>query len=161
MARSQRPPQPPVLNLDELPVKAQLSQHTNRSQKALDTSVVNLDEFPATPQIQTDVGLTLQSSHGASQISTDQPEAEYVLVDRTECTKCGRSFATDRIEKHVQACTAGNRKRKKFNSTQHRVQGTEAAQYQPPRGKRTPNPTAKPVSKWRQQHEEFQKILKA
>ena len=42
-----------------------------------------------------------------------------------ECSNCGRSFAADRIQAHQNACKH-QKKRKVFDSTKMRVQGTEA-----------------------------------
>ncbi|XP_055385104.1 homeobox protein 2 [Condylostylus longicornis] len=46
------------------------------------------------------------------------------------CKICGRHFNSDRVEKHEEICLkASNKKRKIFDSTKHRVKGTEAEVY--------------------------------
>lgn len=45
------------------------------------------------------------------------------------CSICNRSFASDRIEHHEEACRKANKKRRVFDSTKQRLQGTEAASF--------------------------------
>lgn len=45
------------------------------------------------------------------------------------CSICNRSFASDRIEQHQDACRKANKERRVFDSTKQRLQGTEAATY--------------------------------
>ena len=66
------------------------------------------------------------------------------------CPKCGRKFAADRLQVHVNTC-GREKKRKVFDSTKHRVQGTEAEQFL---RKKKPEPKVKP-NNWRTKHEEF------
>ena len=50
--------------------------------------------------------------------------------DLSQCKNCGRNFAEDRIEKHETICTkTTQKKRKPFDMTKKRVQGTDAAPY--------------------------------
>lgn len=52
------------------------------------------------------------------------------------CTICGRNFAEDRISKHVEICRkTKSKKRKVFDVTKHRVQGTDAEKYVLRKGK--------------------------
>ncbi len=75
-------------------------------------------------------------------------------VDLEECTKCSRRFAVDRIDKHVSACTV-NKKRKVFDSTKMRVEGTDIAQFVgKKRGPSKPEPKVRP-NNWKNKHEEF------
>lgn len=47
-----------------------------------------------------------------------------------ECKVCGRYFAPDRIQKHEQICKkTSTKKRKVFDPTKMRMQGTEAEPY--------------------------------
>ena len=57
--------------------------------------------------------------------------------DLTECSNCGRNFAEDRIEKHEDICLkTSKKKRKTFDMTKKRVQGTDAESFVLPKGKR-------------------------
>ena len=59
--------------------------------------------------------------------------------DLTSCKNCGRNFADDRIEKHQEICiNTSKKKRKAFDMTKKRVQGTEAETFvlKPKRGGR-------------------------
>ncbi|GAB0096370.1 Zinc finger C2HC domain-containing protein [Sergentomyia squamirostris] len=103
----------------------------------------------------------------------------------TECKICGRYFAEERIEKHIVICAkVSSKKRKIFDSTKHRVQGTEAEKYvlrkgvrgtrtvaaapvavvvrQPPASSTAPNGAASgKKSNWRRKHEEFIETIRA
>lgn len=53
-----------------------------------------------------------------------------VRDDLAECRYCGRRFATDRVGTHEDICgKTGKKKRKIFDATKHRVQGTELESY--------------------------------
>ena len=57
--------------------------------------------------------------------------------DLVECTNCGRNFAEDRIERHQDICLkTSKKKRKTFDMTKKRVQGTDAETFVLPKGKR-------------------------
>lgn len=45
------------------------------------------------------------------------------------CSICNRTFASDRIQQHEDACKRSHKQRKVFDSTKQRVQGTEAAAF--------------------------------
>ena len=48
-----------------------------------------------------------------------------------QCKSCSRNFAEERIQTHVGICKkTKSKKRKPFDATKARVEGTEAAQYQ-------------------------------
>ena len=48
-----------------------------------------------------------------------------------QCKSCSRNFAEERIQTHVSICKkTKSKKRKPFDATKARVEGTEAAQYQ-------------------------------
>jgi len=53
------------------------------------------------------------------------------------CSVCNRSFASDRIQQHEEACKKANKTRRVFDSTKQRLQGTEAATYFRKGGKNT------------------------
>lgn len=83
------------------------------------------------------------------------PNEDGPRLDLQECPNCGRNFAADRIDKHVNVC-GGEKKRKVFDSTKMRVQGTEAASFvlNKKRGAPKPEPKVKP-NNWRTKHQEF------
>lgn len=55
-----------------------------------------------------------------------------------ECKHCGRRFASDRLQKHESICgKTAQKKRKVFDATKHRVQGTEMEQYAVKKGGKT------------------------
>ena len=57
--------------------------------------------------------------------------------DLVACSNCGRNFAEDRIEKHEDICLkTSKKKRKTFDMTKKRVQGTDAESFVLPKGKR-------------------------
>lgn len=76
------------------------------------------------------------------------------------CANCGRFFNEDRVDKHETICKK-QKKRKVFDTTKHRTQGTEAEVYVKKSLKATPKKqmvSAAPATKksnWRQKHEEF------
>lgn len=51
-------------------------------------------------------------------------------LDLRSCPTCGRNFAADRLQKHMKICKKNsNKKRKVFDSSKHRTEGTEMSQY--------------------------------
>lgn len=68
------------------------------------------------------------------------------------CPECGRKFASDRLQVHV-ATHNKEKKRKVFDSTKHRVQGTEAESFVLSK-KKKPETKVRP-NNWKQKHEEF------
>uniref|UniRef100_A0A182MPQ5 C2HC/C3H-type domain-containing protein n=1 Tax=Anopheles culicifacies TaxID=139723 RepID=A0A182MPQ5_9DIPT len=100
----------------------------------------------------------------------------------TRCDICSRNFATDRIDKHRQICQkTKTKKRKVFDITKHRVQGTDAESFVL-RGKKSTSTGAATVSRkqssqlstssvgggagskpsnWRKKHEEFIATIRA
>lgn len=76
------------------------------------------------------------------------------------CGNCGRFFNEDRVEKHESICKK-QKKRKVFDGTKHRTQGTEAEVYVKRALKATPKKQAAAAvpaekkSNWRKKHEEF------
>jgi hypothetical protein len=97
------------------------------------------------------------SPAGLGTSSFNDPEA-YVASsgngNLVPCSKCGRTFAGDRVGRHEKICN-NTKQRKVFNSTQHRTQGTEAASFNRTGRTKAAMP-AKPKSNWRQKHGETQ-----
>ncbi|ODN02537.1 Zinc finger C2HC domain-containing protein 1C [Orchesella cincta] len=82
-----------------------------------------------------------------------------------ECKVCGRYFAPDRIQKHESICKkTTTKKRKVFDPTKMRMQGTEAEPYirvvSAKASKPAPAATAKKVD-WRKKHEDFIATIRA
>ena len=76
-------------------------------------------------------------------------------VPLRECPNCGRNFAADRLQKLVAVCAKSDKKRKVFDSTKMRVQGTEAAAFVPSKKKAASVPVKPPKNNWKTKHEEF------
>ena len=62
------------------------------------------------------------------------------------CSICNRRFASDRIQHHEEACKKAHAKRRVFDSTKQRLQGTEAAAYFRKGGKGRTEPAKPAVS---------------
>ncbi|XP_055322298.1 uncharacterized protein LOC129578157 isoform X2 [Sitodiplosis mosellana] len=93
------------------------------------------------------------STASASKAAVTGPPPEGMVA----CGICGRNFYEDRIEKHETICKkTSTKKRKVFDVTKHRVQGTEAEAYvkKAQKTKKKPEAPAK-KSNWRRKHEEF------
>ena len=63
-----------------------------------------------------------------AQLNSD-PDAEFVQLDLTPCVKCGRKFVPAKLQKHQNVCQAAAKKRKVYNMSKMRTQGTEQAQF--------------------------------
>ncbi|XP_058173202.1 zinc finger C2HC domain-containing protein 1C [Anopheles ziemanni] len=124
------------------------------------------------------------SANGGSMLSATSLANEPVPDGLTRCEICSRNFADDRIEKHRIICQkTKSKKRKVFDATKHRVQGTDAEKYVL-RGKKTsvtaqarkPSTQLAPAvasagqvaagggnkqSNWRKKHEEFIATIRA
>lgn len=121
------------------------------------------------------------ASSVASAASHRSFQDEPVPDGLTRCTICGRNFAEDRIEKHREICQkTKNKKRKVYDTTKHRVLGTDAEKYVLQKKKvgaaaskksiSGPSVTAaaakagadsKRKSDWRRKHEEFIQAIRA
>ena len=83
------------------------------------------------------------------------------------CGHCGRSFAPDRIGRHMEICQRTSKKRVVFDSASQRAKGQEIFTRAPAGGgggggggggaRRGP----KKPSKWRREHREFQNVLRS
>lgn len=94
-----------------------------------------------------------------------QPNDNYNMdqgtnYDTVPCPNCGRGFASNRIQKHHTVCVKNQQQRRKvFDSTKQRVQGTEASKFFRP-GK-SQKAVLQPKSNWRQQHQDFINAIRA
>ncbi|KFB36463.1 AGAP004068-PA-like protein [Anopheles sinensis] len=124
------------------------------------------------------------SPNGGSMLEATSLANEPVPDGLTRCEICSRNFADDRIEKHRTICQkTKSKKRKVFDVTKQRVQGTDAEKYVL-RGKKTsvtaqarkPSTQLAPAaasagqgaagggskqSNWRKKHEEFIAAIRA
>ncbi|XP_018320866.1 zinc finger C2HC domain-containing protein 1C isoform X4 [Agrilus planipennis] len=91
-----------------------------------------------------------------------QPPSAVVRDDLEQCKYCGRRFVVDRLQLHEEICArAGKKQRKTYDSTKHRVQGTELEQFV---RKKKPGKGANkilPEANWRKRHEEFIATIRA
>ncbi|XP_066139148.1 uncharacterized protein [Euwallacea fornicatus] len=129
-------------------------------------------------------GAPSRAPHTNTRPSTKQiAKSSVTRDDLTDCKFCGRRFATDRLKVHEDICgKTGKKKRKAFDATKHRVQGTELESYVMKGGKKGASskknmdmaPTSKNINKisskpsasskagnWRKTHEEFISAIRA
>ncbi|XP_043081859.1 zinc finger C2HC domain-containing protein 1A isoform X2 [Puntigrus tetrazona] len=86
----------------------------------------------------------------------DSPPASEDLIP---CKICGRSFFTKVLKKHVPICQkTAAKKRKVFDSSRQRAEGTDISTVKPIKPK--PDPPKK-QSNWRRKHEEFIATIRA
>ncbi|KAK2162639.1 hypothetical protein LSH36_95g08022 [Paralvinella palmiformis] len=74
------------------------------------------------------------------------------------CDICGRNFNPDALQRHVPICSKNNAKRRKtFDSSKQRIEGTEIKQFHKNSKTRQPQvqPQAAKKGDWRRKHEEF------
>ncbi|XP_069682814.1 serine-rich adhesin for platelets-like isoform X2 [Periplaneta americana] len=73
------------------------------------------------------------------------------------CTICNRTFKPESLEKHIKICEKNaTKKRKTFDSSKQRIQGTELAEFLPVIPKNVEkSPAKKSQSSWKQKHLEF------
>ena len=97
---------------------------------------------------------SFNSSHkNSSALYNQPPEKAADQGGLIPCHYCGRSFVTERLEKHQSICCKTTRKQRKvFDSRKMRTQGTEAAKYIRPGTRKAPDP---PKTNWRQKHSEY------
>ncbi|PSN31843.1 hypothetical protein C0J52_13063, partial [Blattella germanica] len=78
------------------------------------------------------------------------------------CTICNRTFKPESLEKHAKVCEKNAaKKRKTFDSSKQRIQGTELAEYLPVVPKKVEkSPVKKPQSQWKEKHLEFVRAIR-
>ncbi|XP_053544980.1 zinc finger C2HC domain-containing protein 1C [Bombina bombina] len=81
-------------------------------------------------------------------------------VKLVPCGICGRRFAQQRLEKHMEACRKlQNSKRKVFDSSLARAKGTDLEQFLQTKGRAPPPATQVQKRTWRQKHESFMRTI--
>ncbi|XP_070503613.1 zinc finger C2HC domain-containing protein 1C isoform X2 [Chironomus tepperi] len=106
------------------------------------------------------------SAKSSQQNSFDEVDDTPVPEGLIRCSICKRNFAEDRIEKHQVICQKmKTKKRKIYDSSKKRVQGTEAETYnKKPISRVAVKSATTPSSKssnWRAKHEDFVKTIRA
>lgn len=136
------------------------------------------------PSPASSAGSVRRVGSGAAAPNTLALANEPVPDGLTRCDICSRNFATERIDKHRQICQkTKTKKRKVFDITKHRVQGTDAESYvlkgkkssvahgvasvarkqssQPSTGAAAAAAAGSKQSNWRKKHEEFIATIRA
>ncbi|KRT83329.1 hypothetical protein AMK59_3082, partial [Oryctes borbonicus] len=93
------------------------------------------------------------------------PPSAAVKDDLATCKFCNRRFAPDRLQIHEDICARTvKKKRKMYDATKHRVQGTELEPFarKTMRGQtKTSKPGSGKKGSWRQTHNEFISTIRA
>ncbi|KAJ9594619.1 hypothetical protein L9F63_027399, partial [Diploptera punctata] len=88
-----------------------------------------------------------------------EPEDEVPSI-LLPCTICNRTFKPETLEKHGKICEKNaTKKRKTFDSSKQRIQGTELAEFLPVIPKKE-KIVKKPQSLWKQKHLEFVRAIR-
>lgn len=61
--------------------------------------------------------------------NADKEEGAFEKVKLVPCSKCGRKFAADRVQRHMNSCDNLTKKRKILDPTKIRTTGTDMEQY--------------------------------
>ncbi|KAL7022005.1 hypothetical protein ACKWTF_012102 [Chironomus riparius] len=106
------------------------------------------------------------SAKSSQQNSFDEVDDTPVPEGLIRCPICKRNFAEDRIEKHEVICQKmKTKKRKTYDSSKKRVQGTEAETYNKKPltrvGVKSATTSTNKNSNWRVKHEDFIKTIRA
>ncbi|KAG2457726.1 zinc finger C2HC domain-containing protein 1C-like [Polypterus senegalus] len=118
-----------------------------RSAMSSNQDIGDMDDYISTGS-QKEFGSPKNTQHSFQDALQD---ADSQLV---ACHLCKRKFAVERLEKHSQVCMkTQNSKRKTFDSSKHRAQGTDLEQFN--KNRRTISTPPKPKNNWRQKHESF------
>ncbi|XP_063780013.1 zinc finger C2HC domain-containing protein 1A isoform X2 [Pseudophryne corroboree] len=89
----------------------------------------------------------------------EELEENLPLDDLRPCKICGRTFILATLKKHIPICQkAAVKKRKTFDSSRQRAEGTEISLVKPIKPK--PEPPKK-QSNWRRKHEDFINTIRA
>lgn len=82
-----------------------------------------------TPQAMNKVP-TAKAPSAARPSAKQTPKSAVTRDDLESCKYCNRRFVGDRLQVHENICSkTGKKKRKTYDATKHRVQGTELEQY--------------------------------
>jgi hypothetical protein len=77
------------------------------------------------------------------------------------CSLCGRKFNEKALAKHSKVCAKATAKRKVFNATQARVEGTEAAKFVKKGAKKEEKKPAAKKADWKQQSNALREAMEA
>ncbi|XP_043254218.1 uncharacterized protein LOC122398440 [Colletes gigas] len=78
------------------------------------------------------------------------------------CAICARTFMPQSLEKHTRICERSTgRKRKPFDSSKQRIQGTELAEFLPRQERRRQDDKSCRSRSWKQTHDEFLRAIRA
>ncbi|XP_039259996.2 uncharacterized protein LOC120336395 [Styela clava] len=137
-------------------------KHSQRNKLSPDLKMKQEREPVSRPPISPPLITTKKSPRNTvATYSQRQPDEENVAIHTVPCKICGRKFADDRLAKHLNVCKKSkNKKRKVFDMTKARTQGTEIEKYAIQNvvtKARTP-PVKK--SNWRSKHEDFVRTVR-
>lgn len=170
---------PPVPSSSSAPPPAPAQSSSNPSSAKSTASRASTGKSTAMASRKPSTASSIASA--ASATSNRSIQNEPVPDGLARCTICGRNFAEDRIEKHREICQkTKSKKRKVFDTTKHRVLGTDAEKYVLQKKKvggaaaskkSISGPTATAAkagaadnrrkSDWRRKHEEFIQAIRA
>lgn len=155
------------------PKTAASSTSSSRSNSSTTTPVRNTTKMTTVAAAKKSKSPSPQNSVTQRAPSTQRPSSKQsvkttvVRDDLEECHHCGRRFAADRLAVHETICSkTGKKKRKTYDATKHRVQGTELEAFVPKGNNKTASKTSKQVKPagkkdWRRTHEEFIAAIRA
>lgn len=153
-------------NLVRKPAQTGVTHGNNADRREADMD----QHMPASPAAHADEAPLSPAQHNAQGDSMSAMFAEaatmegaHVQVQLKPCSICGRKFASERLQKHMDVCKkASTSKRKTFDQSKARLQGTEAAQFA-----KNADITEKQYSKklkkanWKAQSEAFRAAMRA
>lgn len=132
-----------------------------RSYKSPEPKIREEERIPHPPTISPPLTTKRSPRNLVGQYPSAETEEENVAIHTVPCKICGRKFADDRLAKHMNVCKKSkNKKRKVFDMTKARTQGTEIEKYaiQNVVTKAATPPTKK--SNWRSKHEDFLRTVR-
>ncbi|XP_044264716.1 zinc finger C2HC domain-containing protein 1C isoform X2 [Tribolium madens] len=150
-------------------VKASASVPSQQPPKSLISSPVRSQSMQSAKSNPVKKG-TPQPPQSARAPCKDRPSAKQsgkspvARDDLNECRFCNRRFAADRLEVHESICgKTAKKKRKIYDATKHRVEGTELEQYVRKGHKNLSSKSSRqaPKKDWRRTHEEFINAIRA
>ncbi|XP_046988437.1 uncharacterized protein LOC124594124 [Schistocerca americana] len=111
------------------------------------------------------VSCALKNGHLWFAVTEAEPPAQVFLLP---CAVCGRTFRPESLQKHSKVCERNaTKKRKIFDSSKQRIQGTELAEFLPAlhmqQAKKIEKcrTAARQKSQWKEKHLEFMRAIRA